>query len=134
MITPPVALAALAASALCGAPVWDVGLMACYLGIGTLVTPFAVIWRPALTVVGFTPLQVIEAAYACILGVVCLSTAAQGYFLRPLSWIERLVLVVTSGLLLAPRWQSDLVGTAVLVSMLFWQARTRTAHNGLQAT
>ncbi len=88
VITPPVAMAAFAASAIAGVGPMKIGYTAMKLAAVAYVLPFYFIYRPALLMMG-TPDEIILAFLFAIVGVVCIAIASEGFLLRRASVIER---------------------------------------------
>ena len=99
-ITPPVALAAFVAASMSGASSMKTGFQAMQLGVAKYVLPFAFVLSPALILHG-TPMEIIRDCFTCLVGLVILSGALEGYFWRigHLTIISR-VLFSAAGMLL----------------------------------
>jgi TRAP transporter 4TM/12TM fusion protein len=144
-ITPPVALAAYAAASISGADANATAFAAIRLGFVKLLVPFLFVTMPGLLMIGTVPAIALTAGLAGI-GLVGLSVAFAGWLARPLSWPERLGVIVFSLLVLVPvsplsveLWNVGpraigLVGLAVL-ALLAWQgASGRAGAARLQRT
>jgi TRAP transporter 4TM/12TM fusion protein len=118
-ITPPVALAAIAAASIAKADAMAVGLRAIRIGCLLFLLPVLFVLQPALILKG-PPLQVLQVAATAVAAVVLLAAAFEGYFY----WVGRLpiwsrILVGASGLLmLVPEALTDLVGFGMGVAAL----------------
>jgi TRAP transporter 4TM/12TM fusion protein len=77
-ITPPVALAAVAASVIAGSNQMETAFMAMRLGSIKFVLPFIIVLTPALIMRG-EPLEIVMTISACTVGVVVLAAAFEGY-------------------------------------------------------
>jgi TRAP transporter 4TM/12TM fusion protein len=90
-LTPPVALAVLAASKISGASFWDTGVHAMKLALTTFIIPFAFVFNPTLMAFPDVSWRML-AAVADVLLVQWLSSIfLYGYFRRNLSAVERTV-------------------------------------------
>ena len=113
-ITPPVALAAIAAASIAKADAIQVGLRAIRIGCLLFLLPVLFVLQPALILKG-PPIEVIQVAATAVAAVVLLAAAFEGYFY----WIGRLpvwsrMIVGAGGLLmLVPESVTDLVGLAI---------------------
>ncbi|MCI5109474.1 MAG: TRAP transporter fused permease subunit [Marivita sp.] len=119
-ITPPVAMAAVAASSIAKAPAMRTGVTAMRLGAILFVLPFLFVLNPALILQG-DALHVAMAVTTAILSILMLSAASERYiyFLaRPASGWEALLLLVGGLCLLVPEWRSDVAGLAILVAVM----------------
>ncbi len=110
MVTPPVALAAYAAASIAGANALQTSWSAFRFALVGFTLPFMFVYRPVLLLLGQDggPLGWDDAGYfvsglisSCV-GIVALAACLQGYFRGPLGWRWRLVLLLSSLLLIAP--------------------------------
>jgi TRAP-type uncharacterized transport system fused permease subunit len=100
-ITPPVAIAAIAAAGMAGAPPMLTAWESVKLGAVAFLVPFAFVLSPSLLGEGAASRMAIDFATAA-LGVVALSAAFRGYLAAPLSRIERVVAGAASLALFLP--------------------------------
>ncbi|WP_112873058.1 TRAP transporter permease [Paracoccus endophyticus] len=116
-VTPPVAMAAYAASGIAGANAFKAGNTAFRLSMGKALVPFVFAFQPALLLVtdGFTWNAFVLAFGGAVLGIWALSAAITGWMFASLLMIERLALTVAAVLLVAPDWTATLIGLAILV-------------------
>ncbi len=118
-ITPPVALAAYAASAIARASFMKVGWQACRLGIVIYLVPFFFVIAPALVLQGpLTELWLLLPT--SIVGIALLASGVEGHlwFLGKLSVLERLLVGVAGLCLAMPGWQLDLAGVAIMAAAI----------------
>lgn len=130
-VTPPVALAAYAASGIAGANAFKAGNTAFRLSMGKALVPFMFVFSPSLLLVteGFTWEAFALAFTGAVLGIVALSAAITNWLMAPLLKIERVILPVAALLMIAPEFVSTAIGAAILgaVAVRQWLAgRTRT--------
>lgn len=122
VLTPPDALASIAAAGIAKSPVIKTASHATRVAFVAFIVPFMFVYRPGLLMLG-TWQEVITAVAFAIVGIIILSIALEGCFLRPLSWLER-ALAFASGLaLVVPRLDWNLGGLAVLAALLILQWR-----------
>jgi len=129
-ITPPVALAAYAASGIAEANAMSTGFAAWKLGIAGFIVPFMFVHNPPLLLQGSLA-QVILAAVTSILGVAALAISVEGWLKRPVGPIGRLVLLASAILLIKPGFVTDLLGIGLLAISVTLQVR-RTRLPGTQ--
>ncbi|USJ27392.1 TRAP transporter permease [Ensifer adhaerens] len=133
-VTPPVALAAYAASGIAGANAFKAGNTAFRLSMGKALVPFMFVFSPSLLLVteGFTWSAFVLTFTGATMGIFALSAAITNWLVGPLSWLERLLLAVAALLLIAPELVSTLIGVAVLALIALRQtlAGRATASNG----
>jgi len=125
-VTPPVALAAYAASGIAGANAFKAGNTAFRLSMGKALVPFMFVFSPSLLLVtdGFTWGAFALAFTGAVLGIMALSAAITNWLLRPLLTVERIVLPVAALLMIAPEFISTAIGAAILgaVTLRQWLA------------
>jgi len=116
-ITPPVALAAYAAAGIAGSNPFKTGNTAFRLGIAKAMVPFVFVYSPALLLVtdGFTWSVFTVTLVGAMAGISLLGISFAGYFLAPLSRLERIWVGLTSLLFIAPGLTTMGIG-AVLVA------------------
>ncbi len=115
-VTPPVALAAYAASGIAGANAFKAGNTAFRLSMGKALVPFMFVFSPSLLLVtqDFTWSAFALTFVGAVMGIFALSAAITNWLIGPLSWIERVLLTVAALMLIAPELLSTLIGIAIL--------------------
>ncbi|TWI29647.1 TRAP transporter permease [Paracoccus sulfuroxidans] len=115
-VTPPVALAAYAASGIAGANAFKAGNTAFRLSMGKALVPFMFVFSPSLLLVtsGFNWPDFILAFTGAVLGIVALSAAITNWLMGPLLRIERILLPIAALLMIAPELISTVIGAAIL--------------------
>jgi TRAP transporter 4TM/12TM fusion protein len=108
-ITPPVAVAAYAAAAIADANPMKIGFLATRLGIVAFIIPFMFVYDPSLLLIGTTGSIVISVVSA-IIGVLSLAAGLEGWFGKLLQKWERLIVIVSSILLIYPNYVTSIIG------------------------
>ncbi|MDI7260774.1 MAG: TRAP transporter permease [Thermodesulfobacteriota bacterium] len=108
-ITPPVALAAYAGAGIAGSNPMKTGVTAFQLGIAGYIVPFMFIYGPELLMTGPVH-KVIFATLSATFGVYCLAAGVQNCLFIRTTFYERILLLITSFLLIKPGLVTDLVG------------------------
>jgi TRAP transporter 4TM/12TM fusion protein len=129
-VTPPVALAAYAAAGIAGSEPMRTGLTAFRLSMGKALVPFMFVYTPALLFIDFRWSTFLSAAFCGVVGIVALSAAYIGYFRAPLSRIDKGVLTVAGLMLVFNAPWSNIVGLAIVGSVLglnAWRGRAVAA-------
>lgn len=112
-ITPPVAIAVFAASAIAGSDPLRSGVTATRLGVVTYIIPFMFVYAPSLLMEGSTG-EILMTFVTSIIGCIALAGGLGGYLLiGKVNWVQRPLLIVVALLLLYPGWQSDLMGVGI---------------------
>ena len=120
-ITPPVALAAYAGSAIAKSPPMKTALNATKLAIAAFVVPYIFAINPSMLLIDTNALEVIQVIITSIIGMLGLGMGLEGYVKGRLMWPLRIVAIAAGLLLLVPGTWSDLVGLAVIVLIFLFQ-------------
>jgi TRAP transporter 4TM/12TM fusion protein len=126
-VTPPVALAAFAASGIAKSDPMKTGFHAFILALYMYVMPFAFAYAPQITLLGHGFWSPCEMIVTFGLATFALGGAVQGWLLRKLAVWERLVLLASTVLLAIPEIYTDIVGFVLLVAIAWLQSRKRAA-------
>jgi TRAP transporter 4TM/12TM fusion protein len=112
-ITPPVAVAAYAAATIAETSMHTTGWTAVRLATAVYIVPFVMIYNPAMILIGSWP-QVVQAIVTCIVGVMALAIAVQGYLFSKTGILERVLAGIASLLLLHGGTETDIIGAILL--------------------
>ena len=121
-ITPPVALAAYAGSAIAKAPPMKTAFNATKLAIAAFVVPYILAMNPAMVLVDTTAFEVVQVAITSILGILALGIGLEGYFKGTVPWPLRVVALAAGLFLIYPGTVSDVVGLAVVAGIYLFQS------------
>ena len=124
-ITPPVALAAFAASGISGGDPIRTGVNSAKLAIAAFIIPYMIIFSPALLMIDVTIWQIGWVVFTALLGMIAIGVGVIGYWYRPVNWIERIVLLASGVAMIYPESMTDTLGLAVFVIMFIIQWMTR---------
>lgn len=115
-ITPPVALAAVAAAGIAKAPAMGTGMTAMRLGSVLFLLPFLFVFNPALILDG-DPMTVAVAVTTALIAVWMLSSAFERYlyFVGPLKMWQTVLLFMGSLTLMVPEHRTDVFGLLALL-------------------
>lgn len=116
-ITPPVALAAYAGSAISGGDPLKTGVNASKLGIAAFIVPYVFVLSPALLGINATLGEVAFTTVTALIGMVGISAAMIGQFYDRLNWGFRIVLFAAGLCLIDPRPLTDIIGAAVMAAI-----------------
>ena len=75
-----------------------------------------------------TAVEVILICVTSLIGMFGVSASLQGYFMRGMSVVERLIAAVGGLLLIYPGWQTDVIGIAVVGGIYAIQKLTAKKH------
>lgn len=123
--TPPVGLATYAGAAIAGSDPIKTGVISTIYNLRTAILPFLFILNPQLLLIDVTTLaEFLYIAVPATIGMLTFVAATQGLLVERLNWIERLVLLIASFVLIKPGVASDLIGVgliAVIYLSQFWR-------------
>lgn len=130
-ITPPVALAAFAASGISGGDPIKTGVNSAKLAIAAFIIPYMIVFSPSLLMIDTTVLQIIWVVFTAITGMVAIGSGVIGYWYRKLYWFERIIVLVAGLLLIYPEKFSDWVGLGIFIVMFVIQvlSHKKGSHN-----
>jgi TRAP-type uncharacterized transport system fused permease subunit len=118
-LTPPVALAALAASSIAKASHDAIGWKATQIAIVGFVVPYMAVYEPSLMLQGdWTIFSVTIAVAKAVLAVMLWASAVTGYWKTTMTWAERVAAVTSACLLVAYVPWSDEIGIALVVVLV----------------
>ncbi|MFB5087200.1 TRAP transporter permease [Psychrobacillus sp. PGGUH221] len=132
-ITPPVALAAFAASGISGGDPIKTGVQASKLAIAAFIIPYMIVFSPTLLMIDTTFWEIIWVFFTAIIGMIAIGAGMIGYWYRKVTWIERIFAVGAGLLLIYPESISDIVGLVVFGILLAIQLVTREKNKDKQA-
>ena len=116
-ITPPVALAAFAAAGIARTGLWGVGLCAVKIAAAGYIIPYMFVYGPPLLMIGSWGEIIYSLATACV-GTVCLAGGLQGWFLKTITWPQRVLLIAAALGLIKPGWVTDLLGAICMTLVI----------------
>ena len=128
MVTPPVALAAYAAAGLANESVSKTGWAAFRLSLVCFLIPFVFIYDQGMLMKG--PLDgILIASFTTIFGIVAWAAFMAGYFMGPITVLERFLFLLASLGLIAPTvagvWIPSIIFFFLLAGWRFLKARSR---------
>ncbi len=120
-ITPPVALAAYAGSAIAKAPPMKTAFNATKLAIAAFIVPYIFALNPAMLLIDTTPFEVVQIVLSSLLGIFGVAAALNGFLYRPLNPLLRLLLAAGGLGMMVPGLVSDVVGLGIVVGTILYQ-------------
>lgn len=117
-ITPPVALAAYAGSAIAKSKPMKTAFNASKLAIAVFIVPYMFCYTPAMLLIDTTPLRVVQIAITAFIGVFAVASALEGYCFARMHMITRIVIAAGGLMLIHPALLTDVIGIAVVVATL----------------
>ena len=119
-LTPPVALAALAAASIAKESYMKIGMKATQIAIAGFVIPYMAVYDPALMLQGGTWLNTVYMVFKALVAIALWGAAAIGHLQAPLNWPERALCAAASLLLVVAVPLTDEIGFAIGGFFLVW--------------
>lgn len=132
-ITPPVALAAYAGSAISGGDPLKTGVNASKLGIAAFIIPYVFVLSPQILGIGATLGSVVFTTATALIGMTAISGAMIGHLYTHTNPLERVLLMGGGLCLIDPHVMTDLVGVVILGFVLFEQVVRAKRHKAKEA-
>ncbi|MDD6716625.1 MAG: TRAP transporter permease [Firmicutes bacterium] len=120
-ITPPVALAAYAGSAIARSNPMKTAFNASRLAIAVFIVPYVFCFSPALLLIDTNALQVAQIAATSLIGIFGVSAALEGYVFCNMNALTRIVMAAGGILLIDPKPLTDLIGIILIAGGLLYQ-------------
>lgn len=120
-ITPPVALAAFAATGISGGEPIRTGINATKLAIAAFIIPYMFVLQPQLLMIDTTIWEVAWIIVTAITGMVAIGAGMIGFWYRKLNWLDRIISIVTGLLMLYPEVTSTIAGIVIFVALIVYQ-------------
>lgn len=120
-ITPPVALAAFAASGIAGGSAMRTGVNSTKLAIAAFIIPYIFVLSPEILLIDATFMDAIFVILTAAVGMTGVSAGLIGYWMAPMYWWERIWAAIAGLLLIVPGWQTDVFGLGSLAVIFAFQ-------------
>ena len=120
-ITPPVALAAYAGSAIAKSDPMKTGVNATKLAIAAFIVPYIFAMNPSMLLMDQGVLAAIQVIITSCLGIFGIAAALEGYVVTRAPWWQRILLAAGGLCLIDPNLMTDVVGVAVIVVVVVLQ-------------
>lgn len=128
-ITPPVALASFAAAGISGGNLNKTGIEGFKLALAGFIIPYMFVFNPVLLGLVDNYMQIFTTVITASLGVACLSTAVEGYFITNYNYIARILALAASLSLIKPGLMTDVLGLGIMAFLFINQMRKRKLNN-----
>ncbi len=124
-ITPPVALAAIAGSAIAKSKPMATALQATKLAIAAFIIPYIFVFNPQMLLINTNPGEVALIIVTSLIGMVGVGAGLEGWLLRKCNPLERIILAGAGLMLIVPGPITDAIGLALISGELAFQFFTR---------
>lgn len=110
-ITPPVALAAYAGSAIAKSNPMKTGINATKLAIAAFIVPYVFAYSPSMLFVDVESwIDIVTICLSAMLGIYGVAAGLNGFVKRKLNWLFRVLFIVGGLTLIIPGWKTDAIG------------------------
>ena len=121
-ITPPVALAAYAGSAIAQSNPMKTGITATKLAIAAFLVPYIFAYNPAMLLEGVSSIwTVVMITITALMGILGIAAALNGHLFTKIPVVLRLLLAAAGICMMIPETTTDVIGLMVLVGVVVYQ-------------
>lgn len=116
-ITPPVALAAYAGSAIAKSNPLKTGVTATRLAITAFIVPYIFAFSPEMLIIGSDKpwYEIVLLVITALCGIFIISAGMEGYMFKNMSWVERILALAGGLCMIIPGIATDAVGFALII-------------------
>ena len=130
-ITPPVALAAYAGSAIAKSNPMKTGVTATRLAITAFIVPYIFAFSPEMLIIGSDKpwYEIVLLVITALVGIFIVSAGMEGYLLRTMPWWQRIIALAGGLCMIIPGLVTDIAGVALIAIIIIFQlvANKKTA-------
>ncbi|MDO4546897.1 MAG: TRAP transporter permease [Clostridia bacterium] len=120
-ITPPVALAAMAGSAIAKSKPMRTGFNAVKLAIAAFLIPYMFVFNPEMLMINAEWYDVLRITVTALIGMFGIGAALEGYYSRHAHLLQRIMFLVGGLMLIEPGLMTDIIGIGLVVLSGAWQ-------------
>ncbi len=120
-ITPPVALAAFAATGISGGEPIRTGFNASRLAIAAFIIPYMFMFNPAMLMIDTNVWEIIWIGITALTGMVAIGGGLIGYWYKKLNWVERIISLIIGLMLVYPGGFVSAAGLGLFIAMIAYQ-------------
>ena len=130
-ITPPVALAAYAGSAIAKSDPMKTGINATKLAIAAFIVPYIFAYSPALLFENISGWwEVVQICVSALLGIFAIAASLNGHLYKKVHWVLRIVLAVGGLGMMIPGTLTDVAGLVLVAAVIAYQKISAKKHGG----
>ena len=123
-ITPPVALAAYAGSAIAKSNPLKTGITATRLAIAAFIIPYMFTYNPKMLFINAGVFDIISIVITSFIGIFAVAAGMEGHMFIKLPWWQRILTLAGGLMLIVPEMITDIVGIALVVLVIVIQKLT----------
>ena len=125
-ITPPVALAAYAGSAIAKSNPMRTAINATKLAIAAFIIPYVFCFSPAMLLIETNAAEVAIIAVTSLVGIFGVAAALEGYLFTNMGIIDRILLIAGGLMMIVPGTMTDIIGLALIAAGMVLQFMMRS--------
>ena len=130
-ITPPVALAAYAGSAIAKSDPMKTGINATKLAIAAFIVPYIFAYSPALLFENISGWwEVAQICVSALLGIFAIAASLNGHLYKKVHWVLRIVLAIGGLGMMIPGTLTDVAGLVLVAAVVAYQKISAKKHGG----
>ena len=122
-ITPPVALAAYAGSAIAKSNPFKTGVTATRIAIAAFIVPYVFAFNPEMLLIGAPPLKAVQIVITAFIGMYGVATGMEGFMDTKLNPLFRMICIGGGLLLIVPGILTDVIGISAVAVVTVLQKR-----------
>ncbi|MBN2286636.1 MAG: TRAP transporter permease [Tissierellales bacterium] len=130
-VTPPVCLAAVAASGVAKSEPMKTGVQASRLAIAAFLIPYIFVYSPEILMIDVQPIQLILIIATSIIGIIAVASALTKFFIHKMSYIEQILFLVGGVMLITTSLVFNGIGSVMLIGGFLLQRKNK--DNNVQA-
>ena len=120
-ITPPVALAAYAGSAIAKSNPMKTGINATKLAIGAFIVPYIFCMNPAMLLIDVTLVNMLQICVTSFVGIFGVAAALNGFLFKHMNTVVRVLILAAGVMMMDTQLVTDIVGIALFGGVCLWQ-------------
>lgn len=127
-ITPPVALAAYAGSAIAKSNPMKTGVTATRLAITAFIVPYIFAYNPQMLLIDAAWYDVVQIVITALIGIFAVSAGMEGYMITKAPWWQRVILIGGGLLSIVPGIATDAIGIILIAAVVILQKISEKKH------
>ena len=131
-ITPPVALAAYAGSAIAKSNPMKTGVTATRLAITAFIVPYIFAYNPQMLFINAAWYDVVQIVITALIGIFAVSGGMEGYMITKAPWWQRLLLIGGGLMSIIPGVATDAIGIIAIAVVLIFQKLSSKKNNNAE--
>ena len=132
-ITPPVALAAYAGSAIAKSNPMKTGVNATKLAIGAFIVPYIFCMNPAMLLIDVTVAKMVMIIVTSSVGIFGVAAALNGFLFKHMHPVIRVAILVAGVMMMDPQLITDAIGIILFCAVCLWQYMSAKKLNAAPA-